>query len=154
MAWERSLLYQVDYLNDALVEGWAGLVYAWYLVGAYVTVLMTVRKRWGWYGLTHRQARHVPRHGGVGTRHRWEQPRLWGAESRKAVYSRGGNLYSVDLVLNLCRSDRGERLDSPGTVVFPRETVRARVRPIRPSELNDITNVGWSVIQDREAIAA
>lgn len=156
---ERSLLYPADYLNDALTEAAAAVVYGWCWVAAYVVTMATVWHHWGWYGMVHPEARYVRRHGGVGTHHgkavRLVIPRV-NAEPlvlqahRRTVHSRTHNLYPVSVVLTFARS----RQVSPATVIFPRDPDRVRVAPIRPHELNILPEPGGSVVYPREAIAA
>jgi hypothetical protein len=146
MEWEHSLLSRVDWLAD-----W--LAVAVTMAVAFVVIQANVWRLYGWQAVIDPTMRYRPRHGGVGTRHRWQQPYLMNA-SRATINHRSGNLYSVRTVLMLAHSNRGERLDRPGTVVFPRDPNRKRVQPIRPHELNIIQEFGTSVVQPREEAMA
>jgi len=146
MEWEHSLLSRVDWLAD-----W--LAVAVTMAVAFLVIQANVWRVYGWQAVIDPTMRYRPRHGGVGTRHRWQQPYLLNA-SRNTINHRTGNLYSVHTVLMLARSNRGERLNSARTVVFPRDPNRVRVQPIRPHELNIIHEFGGSEVKPREAMAA
>ena len=109
--WDHSLLYRADYLNDTITEGLAA---ARYYLGSYwplyLELWLIVGFMFGWPALWDRSYRHQTRHGGVGAR-RWFQAPYVIRGDRKEVYRRRVNHYSVSMVLNQARSDRGEDLD-------------------------------------------
>lgn len=110
----------LDLLNDALTEGWAATRY--YLWTAVLWAILTcevyvvVARNYGWYGLTHTHYRHRGNHGGVGRRKRKEEPYII-TGTRKGVYDRGTNFYSVAHVLDNARSNRA----GSTSIVMPRD---------------------------------